>query len=116
MSRKSPGLMGAGMGAEDCVPADVGTPAVGATPPASFQIGGASFGLGKLRVSCDCGKLATPEGNPDVFGVGACARSDAPAPSNAISATTKRTPDEPRASRSSAAPTAIQSQTKNVME
>jgi len=65
--------MGAGMGAADCAPAEVAAPVVGAAPPASFQIGGASFGFGTLLVSCDCGKLATPDGKPDVFGVGACA-------------------------------------------
>src|ERR1700722_18374827 len=83
ISRKSPGLMGAGMGVESCVPAVDGGPVAATASPASFQIAGASFGLGTLLVSSVCGKLATPAGRPDVLGVGACARIDVPAPSKA---------------------------------
>ncbi len=83
LEKVSPGLMGAGMGAESCAPGGEGWPVAAAASPESFQIAGALFGLGTFLVSSVCGKLATPEGRPDVFGVGACARIEVLAPSNA---------------------------------
>jgi len=77
------------------------------------QMAGASLGLGRLLFSCVSGKAATPEGSPEVLGVGACAWVHAPAASIAIIATVVT--DRPTAWRRSTIPAASQSPTKKVM-
>src|SRR5260370_39757657 len=72
MSSKSPGEIGAAIGAEDKLAAP-GNPAEFA--PAPVQAGGASFAFGVLLLSLPGGMRATPVGSPEVLGVGACPRA-----------------------------------------
>ena len=72
-SSRSPGPIGAAITIPGVAVAPGGTPAR-LIPCDAFQTAGASFALGRLFFSVDCGMRATPVGRPDVLGVGACAR------------------------------------------
>src|SRR5947209_3512938 len=71
MSRRSPAAMGAARATADPVAAAPGKPAT-----APVQTAGVSLGLGADLLSPVGGMRATPVGNPEVLGVGACALAE----------------------------------------
>src|ERR1039458_10113397 len=102
--------MGAGMGG----PEDgVGGGPAWLAPSGLFHTVGASLGLGRFWVSGVEGMRTTPEGKPEVVGVGACPWAIAPAASTASKTAAARVPELLSDSTKRAPPTASQSPTKN---